>query len=94
LTKGFDVFLSYNSLDREAVENVAKSLREKPFSLNPFLDRWHLAPGQNWVQALESQLSQSRAVIVFIGPHDFGSWQQRERDAALDRHGKTRGLAF
>ena len=85
MSKGFDVFLSYSSADQHDVEAMAKALQAEPFALEPFLDRWHLRPGRNWVEALEQNISQSRAVAVFIGPEGFGRWQQRECNAALNR---------
>ena len=53
-----------------------------------FLDRWYLAAGQPWPQALEQTLDSCNAVAVFIGAGDLGPWQQRERDLALDRQGR------
>jgi hypothetical protein len=48
----YDVFVSYNWRDREAVERVARALRES--GLNAFLDRWYLVPGEPWQRALET----------------------------------------
>jgi hypothetical protein len=42
----YDVFLSYNSADHGVVEDVARKLRDE--GLEPFLDRWDLAPGMRW----------------------------------------------
>ena len=42
----YDVFLSYNSADHGVVEDIARKLRDE--SLEPFLDRWYLAPGMRW----------------------------------------------
>ena len=50
-----------------------------------FLDRWYLAPGRPWPQALEEALHTCRAVAVFLGPAGMGPWQQREHYLALDR---------
>jgi hypothetical protein len=50
----YDVFLSHNSVDREAVEVIARGLREEA-RLEPFLDRWHLVPGEPWQEALWGQ---------------------------------------
>ena len=79
----FDVFLSYNSRDRAAVEGVANQLRAQ--NLTPFLDRWYLGPGLRWRPKLEESLASCKGVAVFIGPEGMGSWQQREVDVALDR---------
>lgn len=56
---GFDVFLSYNEDDREDVELIARRLREE-VHLEPFLDRWHLVPGEPWQEALEEGLDTSQ----------------------------------
>ena len=81
--KRYDVFLSYNSLDHAIVEQVAKELQARQCS--SFIDRWYLKPGHDWVVALEHALQASRAVAVFLGPHEMGRWQQRERAWALDQ---------
>ena len=47
----YDVFLSYNSADHGVVEDVARKLRDA--GLEPFLDRWYLAPGTRWRSELE-----------------------------------------
>jgi WD40 repeat protein/type II secretory pathway predicted ATPase ExeA len=77
-----DIFLSYNSADHHLVENIARKLRDE--TLEPFLDRWHLSPGMRWRVKLEETLISCKAVAVFVGPGEMGSWQQREVDVALD----------
>ena len=86
----YDLFMSYHWLDRVAVEEVARSLRER--GIKPFLDRWYLVPGRSWVGALEKELANCKAVAIFIGPQGMGRWQQREREYALDR--QTRDESF
>jgi hypothetical protein len=56
----YDLFLSYNSADHGVVENIARKLRDE--HLEPFLDRWYLAPGAPWRLKLEQILSSSKAV--------------------------------
>jgi tetratricopeptide (TPR) repeat protein len=82
----YDVFISYNSLDHEAVVKVAEELRGR--RLKPYLDRWYLVPGTSWVDALEKPLAECRSAAIFLGLHGLGRWQQRERDLALDRQTK------
>lgn len=79
----YDVFLSHNSTDREAVEIIARRLREEA-QLVPFLDRWHLVPGEPWQEALEEALDVSRTCAVFLGPAGLGTWENEEMRAALD----------
>ncbi len=82
----YDVFLSYHHKDHEAVEAVARMLRERGLSV--FLDRWYLVPGQSWPITLERALEACRAVAVFLGPAGMGTWQQREQHLALERQAK------
>src|SRR4051794_19271819 len=79
----YDVFLSYNSRDYQAVERVGGWLKGR--GLTCFMDRWYLVPGTSWQSALEQALKQSKAVVVFLGPGEVGRWQQRELHLALDR---------
>ena len=79
----YDLFISYHWRDHSAVEKLARALRQRGLSV--FLDRWYLAPGQAWQQRLEEVLGSAAAVAVCVGPEGLGSWQQRERQLALDR---------
>ena len=79
----YDVFLSHNSADKPAVEAIAHRLRELA-RLEPFLDKWHLAPGEPWQEALEDAIDASRSCAVFLGPAGLGSWENEEMRAALD----------
>ncbi len=81
-----DVFLSYASVDEFAVEQLARKLRDS--GLEPFLDRWHLIPGEPWQEALEKALDQSRVVVVFVGK-DLGPWQTEEMRSALDTRSRN-----
>ena len=85
-----DIFLSYNSADHSVVEDIARKLRDE--GLEPFLDRWHLAPGMRWRSKLEETLSSCKAVAIFVGPGEMGSWQQREVDVALDLQSRNPNL--
>ncbi|MGH2943503.1 MAG: TIR domain-containing protein, partial [Solirubrobacteraceae bacterium] len=77
----FDVFLSYNALDKPAVERIAEQLRRD--GLRPFLDVWDLTPGGRWQHELADGLARSRACALFVGPHAFGQWQLEELELAL-----------
>jgi formylglycine-generating enzyme required for sulfatase activity len=89
-TPGFDVFVSYNSLDHVAVERIGKALEER--KLTVFLDRWELVPGRPWPDALQEHLGKCRSVAVVLGPSGMGRWQHNEQLLALDR--QTRDRAF
>src|SRR6201987_4471921 len=86
----YDVFLSYNSADHDVEEDIARKLRDD--GLEPFLDRWYLAPGARWRSKLEDTLSSCRAVAIFVGSGEMGSWQQREVDVALDLQNRSPNL--
>jgi hypothetical protein len=79
----YDVFLSYNRANQSAVEALARRLREE-HGLNPFLDEWHLVPGEPWQEALEEALDSSQSCAVFLGPAGLGTWENEEMRAALD----------
>ncbi len=55
----YDVLLSYKD-DQSAVVLIARCLREKARQ-QPFLDRWHLVPGEPWQESLETTLNASRS---------------------------------
>ena len=86
----YDAFLSYNSLDRPAVLRVAKDLENR--GCRCFLDQWYLRPGRIWVEALERALAASRSAALFLGPHEMGRWQQKERAWVLDRQAETQEI--
>jgi hypothetical protein len=80
----YDVFLSHNSQDKPAVERLAHRLTDEA-GLQPFLDKWHLVPGEPWQEALEQALGQSRACAVFIGPRGISPWEHEEMRAAIEQ---------
>ncbi|MGH8733987.1 MAG: toll/interleukin-1 receptor domain-containing protein, partial [Burkholderiales bacterium] len=86
----FDVFLSYNNLDKPVVERIAEELRRH--GLRPFLDVWDLTPGGRWQHELADGLARSRTCAVFAGPHSFGQWQLEELELALVRANQRDGF--
>jgi WD40 repeat protein len=83
----YDVFLSHASADKPAVEHIARRLRDE--KLEPFLDKWHLVPGEPWQEGMEDALRESRTCAVFIGKK-LGPWQNEEMRTALARRVKNR----
>ena len=77
------IFLSYNSEDRPAVEKLADKL--KAAGLDIWFDQWHLLPGVAWQPKLEQALLDSHTCLVCIGPKGIGQWQEMERQVAIDR---------
>src|SRR5262245_33397233 len=78
----YDVFLSHQSSDKPQVESIAARLIDEQ-GLRPFLDKWHLIPGEPWQEALEEALDQSGTCAVFLGASGLGSWENEEMRAAL-----------
>jgi GTPase SAR1 family protein len=87
-TSDFDVFLSYNSRDRERVSAIAERLRER--GLLPWLDVWEIPPGARWQPVLQRRLRSIRSAAVFIGPAGTGPWQDIEVEKLLQRFAKSR----
>ena len=87
----YDVFLSHNSTDKAAVEQLAHRLADEA-TLQPFLDKWHLIPGEPWQEALEEALNQSRTCAVFLGQGRLGPWENEEMRAALDERVRNPGF--
>lgn len=85
--KRYDVFLSHHSADKPLVEELARRLRDA--GVQPFLDKWHLVPGEVWQEALERALDESTTCAVFLGPHGLGAWENEEMRAALDERVKS-----
>ena len=54
----FHVFLSHNSADKPAVEELAVRLRRE--GIEPWLDKWNLVPGEPWQPAIERALDELR----------------------------------
>ena len=81
--KPFDVFLSHSSADKAVVEALAHRLMDEA-GLEPFLDKWHLVPGNPWQEELEKALDNSRTCAVFIGLTGIGPWENEEMRSALN----------
>src|SRR5262245_20363000 len=87
----YDVFLSHHSGDKPLVESIAARLIDEQ-GLRPFLDKWHLIPGEPWQEALEEALDQSGTCAVFLGPSGLGPWENEEMRVALDE--RVRNKSF
>src|SRR5262249_13654227 len=87
----YDLYLSYNSADHKIVEEVECKLVDAGLK-ELFFDRWNLLIGTRWRPMLEKALSSSRAVAIFVGPGEMGSWQQREVDIAFDLQSRSPNL--
>ncbi len=81
MASDFDVFLSYHSPDRAAVERLGRRLEEQ--GLRVWLDVWCLRPGLPWRRELEAEIERLGAAAVIVGASGIGPWQDEEIDALL-----------
>jgi hypothetical protein len=72
------------------VEDVAKRLRDEA-RVHPFLSKWHLVPGEEWIPALARALGRSSTVAVFFGSGGMGAWHEQESQLALILAAQERG---
>ena len=77
----FDVFLSYNSEDRNEVRTIAGYLESA--GLLPWFDRNQLLPGESWLIRLQDDIAQINSCAVIVGRSGIGPWQQQEVSGAL-----------
>ena len=78
----YEVFVSYNSRDREAVRTIAEALKAQ--KLRVWFDHWSLIPGKPWIKQIQDGLAKSASVAVFVGPNGVGPWENPEMDVALN----------
>lgn len=78
----FDVFISYNSKNRNIVELFVKELAT--INMHPFIDIWDLTPGKPWQEEIENILINTNNIAIFIGENGLGRWQNEEMRIALD----------
>jgi len=85
----YDVFFSYNGVDKAEVELLATRLQREA-GLLPFLDKWHLVPGEPWQPELERAIEQSSTAAIFFGPQGRGPWHIEEMQVLLDKAARSR----
>jgi hypothetical protein len=76
----YDVFLSYNSKDREEVAALYETLRG--MGLSVWFDSVDTEPGPI-VRQLENAIRSARAAAICIGKYGKGDWQSHEADMAF-----------
>lgn len=78
------IFISYNQLDKDFVDNLAANL--VLLKHNVWVDRWELKVGDSLTEKIERALTTSSAIIVVISQNSVDSgWCRRELTAALVR---------
>ncbi|MBK6668826.1 MAG: toll/interleukin-1 receptor domain-containing protein [Actinobacteria bacterium] len=86
-----DVFISYSSVDNELAQRLAEHLEDID-GIRPFVDRWHLVPGETAQERLEEVLASVPAVAVLVGDEGLGPWQDEEVRAAIKRRAEKRDV--
>ena len=79
----WQVFLSYHSTDRAAVEEIAFELRGQGIRI--WFDEWELIAGEPFQPRLAEALRHSESIAVFVGPGPKGPWQAAEVQLAINR---------
>lgn len=84
------VFLSHNSADKLAVEEIKRRLESDDGRFHFWLDQHDMAAGA-WLRQLEDAIDNCIAAVVFFGPHGLGRIQDHETQLLLLRamYGKT-----
>jgi len=80
----FDVFLSHSNPDKPIVEQLARKLEDEA-DIKPFLDIWHLIPGEPWQEAIEDVLDKATCCAVFVGKGGITPWEHEEMRLAISR---------
>jgi TolB-like protein len=75
---GYDVFISYSSRDRAAVQRIARALEKS--GLKVWGD-WKMPSGSVWLTEIEKVIRQARSAAFFVGPAGMGEWHETERQA-------------
>lgn len=73
----YDVFISYNSLDRAIVQSLSERLKASGFLI--WLDEWEIRVGDQIIQKISRGLEKSRYLAVWLSQHSIASgWVERE----------------
>ena len=79
--EGFDVFLSYNTEDLSLIQKLNEEFKAR--GLRTWFAPEQVTPGMIWLDELESQISNIRAVCIFVGGNGIGPWEEVEIKAFL-----------
>src|SRR5208283_1490280 len=78
----YDAFLSYNNSDVKTVSQVRSRLSAS--GIKSFFPQVDIAPGADMMASRARAMSESKAVIIFVGPAGLGPWQEQETLAELE----------
>ena len=85
------VFISYSSLDRGWVEQLAADLRTN--SVEVWFDVWEMLPGDSLTQKIGAAILDNDYFVVVLSPHSVSSeWVQRELGVALNKEFRERNV--
>lgn len=82
----YDLFLSYNSRDQDAVESLNQRLRAR--GVRTWKADKDLKPGVHWQKQLEAVIDSVRVAAVLIGQQGLQGWESEEVMALLDKSAK------
>ena len=83
------VFLSHSTVDKPAVEALARRLCDQEH-IQVWLDKSDLIPGDSSQEGIEKALAQCEVCAVFLGPTGLGRWQDFEVRMAINRRVRER----
>ncbi|GAK56069.1 hypothetical protein Despr_1156 [Candidatus Vecturithrix granuli] len=81
--KDYDVFLLYNSLDRQEVQAIAEQLMQH--GVLPWLDITELRPGMRWRDAIKEAIMHVKSIAVCTGRGGIDLWQNKEMHSLLQQ---------
>jgi hypothetical protein len=88
LAEIFDVFLSYNHADKEAVRELVQALRDRGVRI--WRDGDNLPLGQSWQTEVQAMIPTAPAAAAIIGPSGIGGWHGREIEACNSQNVQRR----
>jgi hypothetical protein len=79
------VFLSHNSADKPAVEELARRLLDCTPPIRCWLDKDDLSAQGTWMRQVEDVIASCEAAAIFYGPSGLGRVHEVERQLLIDR---------
>lgn len=80
--KLYDVFISYNSKDREIARQLGDKLQNH---ISVWFDEWEIRPGSIFQSDLEKIANTCKSAIILIGYDGLGKWEEMEIRALLSQ---------
>jgi formylglycine-generating enzyme required for sulfatase activity len=78
-------FLSHNSADKPAVEELQRRLFKCAPPIECWLDKDDLRSSDTWFSQIEGVIASCEAAMIFYGPNGFGKVHRREAELLIDR---------